>query len=89
MANKWNMLDERAEPRDLFDLWFGLTNGHIAWVQLADCHEQKYGYRPHLSSLTRPELEKRWSNRLNHQIRDLPSFKSVVHELRATTGDAR
>ncbi len=89
MANKWNMLDERAEPRDLFDLWFGLTNGHITWVQLADCHEQKYGYRPHLSSLTRPELEKRWSSRLNHQIRDLPSFKSVVHELRSTTGDPR
>jgi predicted nucleotidyltransferase component of viral defense system len=83
MANKWNMLDDRAEPRDLFDLWFGLTNDHIAWAQLADCHEQKYGYRPHASNLTRRNLEKRWPERLSHQIRGLPDFERVVRELTA------
>lgn len=88
MANKWNMLDDRSEPRDLFDLWFGLTNDHIAWVQLCDCHQQKYGYRPHVSNLTRRSLAERWSERLSHQIRGLPDFESVVRELTAVIGDS-
>lgn len=88
MANKWSMLDDRAEPRDLFDLWFGLTNDHIVWAQLADCHEQKYGYRPQVSNLSRRDLEERWSNRLSHQIRDLPSFGDVVRELTAAVDNS-
>jgi predicted nucleotidyltransferase component of viral defense system len=56
MANKWFMLDDRAEPRDLLDLWIGLTNFHVEWDSVVGCHLEKYGFRPSLASLSRSPL---------------------------------
>ena len=82
MANKWFILDERAEPRDLYDLWFGLTHFHIEWAELVRAHRDRYGFAPVPSNTRRRGLRDRWEGRLGHQIRDLPTFDEVERELR-------
>lgn len=82
MANKWFILDERSEPRDLFDLWFGLTNHLVDWADLVGCHRDRYGFAPVLGNLSRPRLAERWTERLDPQIRNLPTFDEVLRELR-------
>ena len=82
MANKWFILDERSEPRDLFDLWFGLTNHLVDWADLVECHRDRYGFAPVIGNLSRPRLAERWHERLGPQIRSLPTFEEVHRELR-------
>lgn len=79
MANKWLMLDDRAEPRDLFDLWWGLTRGGIRFEDLANAHRARYGYRPMARSIERAHrLERPWAERLSHQVAVLPDFEDVL-----------
>ena len=82
MANKWFILDGRAEPRDLFDLWFGLTQFHVEWAELVRAHRDRYGFPPVLANIRRRGLRERWESRLGPQIRDLPPFDEVERELR-------
>jgi predicted nucleotidyltransferase component of viral defense system len=82
MANKWFILDERAEPRDLFDLWVGLTGFHVEWDAVVRCHQDRYGFVPIPGNLGRTGLRTNWELRLSHQIRDLPAFHTVARELR-------
>lgn len=78
MANKWLMLDDRDEPRDLFDLWWGLTREDVAFDDVATAHHARYGYKPMPISLKRfAQLETRWHERLEHQIRNPPRFDEV------------
>lgn len=83
MANKWFILDERTEPRDLFDLWFGITGSHVAWGAVVACHQDRYGFSPTLANLTRSSLSENWELRLGNQIRNLPPFEQVERELRS------
>ncbi len=82
MANKWFILDERAEPRDLFDLWFGLTHFRVEWTELVRAHRDRYGFPPTPTNIMRRGLRDRWESRLAHQIRDLPPFDEVEREVR-------
>lgn len=82
MANKWFILAERSEPRDLFDLWFGLTNHHVEWADLVDCHRDKYGFAPVVGNVNMPRIAERWAERLGPQIRNLPAYDEIVRELR-------
>ena len=78
LANKLYMLDDRDEPRDLFDLWFGICVKDVALEQISEAFREKYGGRPGLWRVERArKLEKTWDDRLGHQVRDLPRFKEV------------
>jgi len=81
MANKWYILGERTEPRDLFDLWFGITHQLVKWQDLVACHVDRYGYPPIAGNLDRGALEARWVDRLAHQIGNLPDFAEAKSEL--------
>jgi predicted nucleotidyltransferase component of viral defense system len=78
LANKWYMLDDREEPRDLFDLWFGICVKDVSLEQTSEAFRAKYGGKPGLWRVERArKLEKTWDERLGHQVRDLPGFDEV------------
>jgi predicted nucleotidyltransferase component of viral defense system len=84
LGTKWGMLDERDEPRDLFDVWFALRNASVPFEALASGHRARYGYDPIPSFLTRSErLRRVWQERLAPQIKDLPDFDEVFGQVRS------
>jgi hypothetical protein len=84
LANKWYMLDERKEPRDLFDLWFGICVREVALVSVAEAFRTKYRAEPSMWRIERArKLEAAWDERLAHQINDLPPFRDVFGEVYA------
>lgn len=48
LANKWYILDDRKEPRDLFDLWCGVCVRGVPLDQVADAFRAKYSGKPGL-----------------------------------------
>lgn len=86
LGNKWLMLDDRNEPRDLFDVWWGLCREGVGFADLAAGHEAKYGYLPVRQMLSKaPKLMKpTWEARLAHQVRSLPQFDLVLADVLAT-----
>ncbi len=79
LANKLYMLDDREEPRDLFDLWFGICIKDVPLEQISEAFRAKYGGKPGLWRAERArKLEKTWDERLGHQVRDLPRFDEVL-----------
>lgn len=83
MGNKWYMLNDRREPRDLFDVWSGLTRFEIPFDDLDRGHRARYGYPPSPGSLDNVRsLEPLWETRLAHQLADLPSFAKVFREVK-------
>ena len=90
LASKWLMLDDRGEPRDLFDLWWALTREVIAFADIADAHRVMYGYPPMLSSIERAQrLGGAWEQRLARQLSDLPPFEEVLDVIEAAFGEWR
>lgn len=82
LADKWFMLEDRDEPRDLFDLWTGLTSRGLAFGPIAELHTAKYGHAPMIESLTRAKrLAAGWDVRLAHQIPHLPDFTRVLEDV--------
>lgn len=84
LGNKWFMLDDRTEPRDLFDLWAGLTRFGVTFDQVARGHKASFGWNPNggaLESVKR--MRDLWNVRLEHQLTDLPAF-DVAHLLVVT-----
>ncbi len=75
LGNKWYMLDDRQEPRDLFDLWAGLCRFGVPFELVAQGYRAKYGSLPGLWRLERAaRLEADWELRLAYQVQDLPTF---------------
>ena len=84
LGSKWGMLDERDEPRDLFDVWFALTYAGVPFEALALGHRARYGYDPIPAFLTRAErLRRSWQERLARQMKDLPDFDEVLGDVRS------
>lgn len=84
LGSKWGMLDERDEPRDLYDVWFALKSAFVPFEALASGHRARYGYDPIPSFLTRAErLRRAWRERLAHQMKDLPEFDVVLGDVRS------
>lgn len=82
LGNKWFMLDDRREPRDLYDLWAATSRFHVPFEAIAHGHKAKYGYPPigqNLQSAMR--LSGLWEERLAHQLGSLPPFQSVVDDV--------
>jgi len=80
LGNKWFMLgdDDRREPRDLDDVWAGLTRFGVPFSELARGHRAKYGFGPQDAQLTRAlRLQPLWEMRLAHQLAELPGFEDA------------
>ena len=74
----------RNEPRDLYDLWYLITEDHISLENLADAIKTKWDFRGKpfseagsnfLSKEAR--YDKLWSIRLSAQMTHLPKFDTV------------
>ncbi len=84
LASKWLMLDDRDEPRDLFDLWWGITRQGVSFAEIAEVHRAKYGYPPMPASIERArKLGLAWQQRLAHQLQDLPAFDDTLNAVEA------
>ncbi|MCI0634921.1 MAG: hypothetical protein L0206_13540 [Actinobacteria bacterium] len=84
LANKWYMLDDRKEPRGLFDLWSGICVREVSLDWVAEGFEAKYRAKPSLWRIERArKLEAAWEERLAHQVNDLPPFRDVYGQVRA------
>jgi uncharacterized protein len=82
LANKWYMLDDRKEPRDLYDLWSGICVREVPLNSVAKAFRAKYRADPTLWRIDRArKLEAVWEQRLAHQVSDLPPFGDVFREL--------
>jgi predicted nucleotidyltransferase component of viral defense system len=84
LANKWIMLDDRDEPRDLYDLWWALAREEVDFTIVAVAHKTMYGYPPSEGCIDRASrLESRWTERLEHQIRGLVAFEEALGAVRS------
>jgi len=84
LANKWYMLDDRKEPRDLYDLWSGICVRAVPLNSVANAFSAKYRAKPTLWRIERArKLEVAWGERLAHQVNDLPPFQEVFSEVYA------
>lgn len=82
------MLDERDEPRDLFDVWFALTQALVPFDALASGHKARYGHDPIPAFLTRAErLREAWRERLAHQMKELLDFDAVLGDVRSVVDE--
>lgn len=90
LATKWWMLDDRAEPRDLFDLWTGLCVRGVPVQSVADAFRAIYGYAPAIESIQRAARRAdAWDIRLRHQVRGLPPFGRVLDEVLSVVARGR
>jgi len=88
LGNKWYMLDDREEPRDLFDIWSGLCRFDVPFADLATGHKAKYGALPQASQIERARRLKRlWEIRLDYQVADLPRFEEAYSAVRQKFDD--
>jgi len=74
----------RAEPRDLYDLWFLLKSGRLDLKKVRSNVKTKLGYAPSwqtiFPSLRNMLYKERWTHRLSHQIENIPDFDKVLRE---------
>lgn len=84
LGNKWFMIEDRNEPRDLFDVWWGVSRAGVRFAVIAAGHRAKFGYPPVRQVLSRAEvrLKGAWEERLAHQLREPPEFDLVLREVR-------
>jgi predicted nucleotidyltransferase component of viral defense system len=88
LGNKWYMLDDREEPRDLFDIWSGLCRFDAPFADLATGHKAKYSALPQASKIERARRLKRlWEIRLDYQVADLPGFEETYRAVRQKFDD--
>lgn len=84
LGNKWFMLDDRREPRDLYDLWAGLTQFRVPFEEVVRGHRAKYGHPPLRDSLrAAKQLQDKWETRMRHQLSNLPSLDEVLGDVEA------
>jgi hypothetical protein len=83
----------RNEPRDLYDIEYLISSGHVNLVNVVEAIEEKWKFRGKELTDVREEflrkearLRKLWNIRLSSQMTKLPEFskvyRSVFRELR-------
>jgi predicted nucleotidyltransferase component of viral defense system len=90
-AEKAVALTDRArnEPRDLYDVWHLVGEGHVDLADVVDAIEQKWDFRGRNLADVRgefaakePRYKKLWGPRLSGQMADLPEFDEVYRTVR-------
>jgi predicted nucleotidyltransferase component of viral defense system len=86
----------RNEPRDLYDLWHLMAEGHVDLALLIPEIEQKLAFRGRNRSAMTDELatkearyKKLWAIRLGQQMATLPPFEDVFRAVRRGLREAR
>ncbi len=86
----------RNEPRDLYDLWFLSSYGHVDLGRLTHAIEKKWAFRKRKPADAREVLaskearyKKLWGVRLAAQMADLPEFGEVYRLVRRALRNAR
>lgn len=96
-AEKIVALSDRArnEPRDLFDVWYLTSNGHVELPELRDAIQQKLALRRRTLDTVGPEfkakearLRKLWTTRLAPQMSFLPEFDGVFRAVQRSLRQA-
>jgi uncharacterized protein len=79
----------RNEPRDLYDIWYLTSNGHVDLAMLVPEIDSKLEFRDRTrdgfgEDLARKEkrFRKLWNTRLASQMADLPRFEEVYRSVR-------
>jgi hypothetical protein len=79
----------RNEPRDLYDVWFLTSEGHVDLAMLTPEIDSKLEFRGRCRDTIGEEFEKKearyrklWSPRLGSQLAELPSFEDVFRSVR-------
>jgi uncharacterized protein len=79
----------RTEPRDLYDIWFLASGGHVDLRDLTHAIEKKWEFRKKKPADTRDAFEskearykKLWELRLAAQMAELPEFAEVFRLVR-------
>jgi uncharacterized protein len=85
----------RNEPRDLYDIWFLTSLGHVDLRDLTHAIETKWEFRKKKPADARDALEtkearyeKLWDMRLSAQMAELPKFDHVFRTVRRTLREA-
>lgn len=82
------MLDDRDEPRDLFDVWFALTRADVPFEDLVSGYRARYRHDPIPGFFERARrLGGLWLHRLGYQMSGLPDLDVVLSELKAKLDD--
>ena len=83
----------RNEPRDLYDIEYLTSSGHVNLLEVVEAVEQKWKFRGKEITDVREEflrkearLKKLWNIRLSSQVTTLPEFNKVY---RAVFGELR
>ena len=78
----------RNEPRDLYDIWFLTSGGHVDLAMLMPEIESKLGFRGRTRAGMREELSRKerryrnlWKTRLGSQMAELPHFDEVYRSV--------
>jgi len=91
LANKLGLLNDltRNEPRDVYDIWFLLNKSNdfdFNVDKIRKFHKYHYNMYPTWFCLSErldnPSLKKNWSERLSHQIADLPPLEVVSLDIK-------
>lgn len=79
----------RNEPRDLYDIWYLVSNSHVQLADLREAVQQKLRFRGRELTAVQGEFrnkeqrfKKLWDPRLSHQVVDLPEFTEVYRMVR-------
>jgi hypothetical protein len=85
----------RNEPRDLYDLWFLTSSGHIDLGDVTHAIDKKWEFRKKKAADAREALKlkesrykKLWKVRLSAQIAELPEFVEVFRSVRRALREA-
>ena len=85
----------RNEPRDLYDIWFLTSNGHVDLGDLTHAIEKKWAFRKKRPPDAREVLaskearyKKLWDIRLVPQMAELPEFGEVSRSVRRALREA-
>lgn len=93
VAEKLRTILQRGYPRDLYDAWYLLASGRsslpmdIAKVKTTFTEKCEYkkvrfsGPGQFLNKTRRRDMERHWQNSIQRQLRDIPSFQTVVSDL--------
>ena len=91
VAEKVVALTDRArnEPRDLYDVWRLVSEGHVEIAGIVAAIEQKWDFRGRRLADVRaefaakePRYRKLWDHRLSGQLVELPEFDDVYRTVR-------
>lgn len=89
LIRKMFAVQDRKEPRDLYDVAAILTRENLSFGQVLEFYCRRFhpiSKETFLREIKSPMLEKSWKIRLSHQVPGLPPFDKVIDDLSAIIG---